>query len=349
MDDSRSVASAALEKAEILNWHPRHGTYPSMSSIPFCSPERIQLAIEDTPPGDDKKAPETVLYLAYGSNLSAETLLGMRKIRPLSRVNVSVPILRLSFDLPGVPYREPCFANVAFRKLPEKPDTHKANQSLGPSDPGYEWDGQLMGVVYEVTLKDWRKIMRTEGAGSSYREIVVPCLPIKSKAGVLGKPSYADMPETFPARTLYASDISDDGKDVTGNRKWLYYLARSRQRPNPGYAQASARYLKLLKDGAREHDLPEVYQKYLASLQPYTITRRRQNIGQFLFLGSWAPLLIFLLMTMGYLADESGQLPGWLAGAVAGLFNLMWTSYDAFYKNVFGDGERTEAEKQIKH
>ena len=188
LDGGPSVASAALDKAELTNSHPRHGTYPSISSIPITSHERLVTATEDTAPGVDDESPDTVLYLAYGSNLSAETFLGMRKIRPLSQVNVSVPILRLTLDLPGVPYREPCFANVGFRELPEKPTipdpTKPKLPPLDPSDPGYEWDGHLMGVVYEVTKKDWRTIMRTEGAGSSYKEIVVPCIPIKPKIAV---------------------------------------------------------------------------------------------------------------------------------------------------------------------
>ena len=349
LDGGPSVASAALDKAELTNSHPRHGTYPSISSIPITSHERLVTATEDTAPGVDDESPDTVLYLAYGSNLSAETFLGMRKIRPLSQVNVSVRILRLTLDLPGVPYREPCFANVGFRELPEKPTipdpTKPKLPPLDPSDPGYEWDGHLMGVVYEVTKKDWRTIMRTEGAGSSYKEIVVPCIPIKPKIAVPETPGFPSLPKPFFARTLYASYMPDGGHDDPRKCTWWYRLTQGRQRPNPGYAQASARYLKLLKDGAREHELPDVYQKYLASLEPYMLTHRRQKIGQVLFLGAWAPLLIIFLTMTGLMADETGKLPGWLAGGVTAMFNLMWISYDSVYSKIFGDGERTEAER----
>lgn len=116
-----------------------------------------------------------------------------------------------------------------------------------------------MGIVYEVTLKDWRTIMRTEGAGSSYKEIVVPCIPITPSPGV---------PRPILARTLYASHADDDGQTCA----WWRRLTVGRRRPKAGYAQPSARYLKLLRDGAREHGLPESYQRYLASLHPYTMT-----------------------------------------------------------------------------
>lgn len=349
LDDGPSVASAALDKAEVSRRHPRCGSYPPVSSLPFTSTQRLDQAAEDATPAPGEEAPATVLYLAYGSNMSAETFLGVRGIRPLSQVNVSVPTLRLTFDLPGVPYREPCFANVGFMKLPEVPKLPDPTKPpklppLDPSQPGYEWDGRLMGVVYEVTLKDWRTIMRTEGAGSSYKEIVVPCIPIKPKLTVPEKPTFPDLPHTFLARTLYASYTPNCGDDDPRKRKWWHRLAMGRQRPNPGYAQASARYLKLLKDGAREHGLPESYQEYLASLQPYTITHRRQMIGQIVFLGAWAPLLVFFLTMTSFLADETGKLPRWLAGGVSGMFNLMWMSYEAIFKPVFGDGERTEDE-----
>lgn len=35
-------------------------------------------------------------------------------------------------------------------------------------------------------------------------------------------------------------------------------------RSEEDYAQPSTRYLKLIRDGAREHELPEEYQEYLA-------------------------------------------------------------------------------------
>ena len=76
--------------------------------LPCTSPSRLSSTSNE----------KTVLYLAYGSNLSAETFKGNRGIRPLSAVNVHVPSLNLTFDLAGIPYIEPCFANTQYRTPP---------------------------------------------------------------------------------------------------------------------------------------------------------------------------------------------------------------------------------------
>ncbi|KAF3926481.1 hypothetical protein AA313_de0207930 [Arthrobotrys entomopaga] len=111
---------------------------------------------------------ENIRYLAYGSNLSAETFLGKRGIKPQSQVNVRVPSLTLTFDLAGVPYKEPRFANVRARET---------------------GDQELIGVVYEVTPEDYRTILTTEGG---YNVIKVSCIPLTPVEGI----------ETFEANTL---------------------------------------------------------------------------------------------------------------------------------------------------
>lgn len=327
LSNTESVASAALDKAEISARQPARGSYPPVSSVPTISSERLAKAAEDACPSSDSSATDTVLYLAYGSNMCAKTFLGARGIRPLSQVNVAAPSIRLTFDLPGVPYKEPCFANVGFRNVPEKQKGRHAE--LIHQD--MEWDGGLIGVVYEVTQKDYRTIMRTEGAGSSYKEIVVPCYPIGPKE------TFPKGPSSFLARTLYAAYTYNDDE-----KSWWQRLFDGRQRPDPNYAQASLRYLNLLRDGGREHNLPASYQKYLASLHPYIATRWTQKVGQGLFLVLWAPMLILFLTMSEFLADETGNLPPWLAKGVAMMFNGMWMSYDAVFKPIFGDGERTE-------
>ncbi|KAH6608470.1 gliotoxin biosynthesis [Trichoderma cornu-damae] len=339
-----SPAVAAVEKTETTEQHPATDSHPPVSSIPTTSPKRLAQAAEDAP-RDVAQAATTVLYLAYGSNMSAETFLGRRKIRPLSQMNVSVPLLRLTFDLPGLPYKEPCFANVGYRKLPEKPQLPDPLHPpivppLNPPKPGLEWDGGLMGVVYEVTQEDFRNIIRTEGGGSGYQEIVVPCLPMPADVGVPEKPSFPGLPKPFLARTLYAPYIPLD--PGSGQKNWWSRLIAGPHRPNPDYAQPSARYLKLLKDGAREHELPQIYQDYLASMQPYTATTVRQKMGQSLFLLFCTPLLMYILVVTRIFADERGKVPRWGANTVSASFGIMWYSYDKVFISIFGDGERTE-------
>ncbi len=393
--DADDTAVWSLKHIQILwSWvagSPPRAPPPPVSSIPCTSAQR--LSERDVSPSPSpcepilakslqQKAPiqpKTVLYLAYGSNMCAETFLGRRGIRPLSQINVAAPSLDLTFDLPGIPYREPCFANTALRKIPGKkppfdppkfppgmPDRppieppFARNEDDNETDVGRArrpavWDKGLYGVVYEVTTEDYAKILATEGGGSSYHDILVPCLILPPSVRVPEQPTLPVPPRPFLAHTLYAPrlpSVPDDGDNGNTNTNssttptFLRWLFHRTHRPSPDYAQPSARYLKLLCDGAREHDLPAAYQSYLASLQPYTITSRRQTIGQVLFLGFWAPVLIVLMLSGRAFADERGRSPGWVMAGTTAMFNLVWASYDWVGKRVFGDGERTEGAEE---
>jgi len=273
---------------------------------------------------------KTILYLAYGSNLCSETFRGSRGIKPLSSINVHVPSLNLTFDLAGIPYTEPCFANTQYEH-PSKPTLPP------PSSTDYHkdrWKKGLIGVVYEVTPEDYRTIIATEGGGASYQDVVVDCYALpKDTKTVNPHPSGP----TFKAHTLLAprSPTQTQILNSINGRAPI-------QRPDPSYAQASARYLKLITDGAEEHSLPEEYTHYLYNIRPYTITTYRQRVGQVLFLGFWAPLVMASLGLGKVFAGKDGRIPSWLAKLIGILFTLMWCTYDRGFKRVFGDGERTE-------
>ncbi|KAK3395429.1 hypothetical protein B0T20DRAFT_34711 [Sordaria brevicollis] len=252
-DDDRDIPSATLKHLEYLP--PSTPTTPalskSLSGIPRTSRARLsQPDVSPTPfpdgpielglpstEGSDFPSSSTVLYLAYGSNMCAKTFLGMRKIRPISQVNVSAPSIRLTFDLPGIPYLEPCFANIALRKLPKKPPVvpippldppklpppgqpQPPSKNSGDSNSGSSGDwnmetGGLIGVVYEVTTEDYARILATEGGGASYHEILVPCIELPAPVRIPEHPR-PDLPKPFLARTLYAPqlpDVPDDPKD----------------------------------------------------------------------------------------------------------------------------------------
>ncbi|KAM0207252.1 hypothetical protein ACHAQD_001144 [Fusarium lateritium] len=350
---SENVLGAVLRKLTALTQRPEPKKYPSIASIPRTSAERLAQAAEDHVVDRDHPAPKTYLYLAYGSNLCAETFLGVRGIRPLSQVNVSVPTLELTFNLPGIPYREPCFANVDYRKLPEKPKL-PPKVPLPPFEPPQpphsdqiQWDEGLIGVVYEVTEEDYSTIIRTEGGGAGYKEIVVPCIPLPPKVSIPEKP-YPDIPRPFMSRTLFAPQIPDkDLPDDPRKHKWWYRFLIGPQR-EPGYAQASVRYMKLLKDGAKEHELPDGYQRWLHSMQPYTLTTMRQRIGAYLFIFFGGLLFSMIILLSKIFADKSGKIPQWLAVAMTATFSVAWMVYDNFFKPIFGNGERTEEEGESK-
>ncbi|ROT35672.1 hypothetical protein SODALDRAFT_329041 [Sodiomyces alkalinus F11] len=353
--------------------------YPPISSIPPTPDSRLRA-----PP----TTATSVLYLAYGSNLCAETLLGVRRVRPLSQVNVSVPTLDLVFGLPGLPYTEPCFANTALRKVPGLPDPSKPpkippitppftasgsslndamDDRLQKKDARIErgkqpqqkgWTHGLFGVVYEVTHEDYATIIATEG--TAYTDILIPCFPLAPRMGLPEKPPI-DVPKPFLAHTLLAPaipDAPDGGNGGIGvdtdsdspdspedpRKKWYWRFIRPHFRPDPDYAQPSARYLKLIKDGAREHELPEDYQEYLQTLQPYRVTNWKQEVAKMLIGLAFGPFLIVSMLLARSLADKKGRAPLWLVIFMGMVLNLVWAVYDAILKPVFGDGERTQKE-----
>ncbi|KAH7312457.1 hypothetical protein B0I35DRAFT_480912 [Stachybotrys elegans] len=350
MSEPKACSVAAIRRNVADRWQKPRPHAP-IAAIPQTSPERLAQAQDGDAPHSS-----TRLYLAYGSNLSAETFLGHRGIRPLSQVNVTVPTLRLTFDLPGLPYWEPCFANVAFRKLPEKPKLPIPGQppKIPPFEPPHhdqnvsDWNGGLVGVVYEVTSEDYDTIIRTEGGGSSYKEVVVPCIPIPPRFATPEKPPFPELPKPFFARTLFAPYLPNtDEPDDPRKDKWWYRFVTRPVRPAPDYAQASPRYLKLITDGAREHDIPEEYQLYLQSLTPYKPTTCWQQVGKYLFL--LAMLIPFLLIApLVFLVGKKANYPPWMATLLAVAFNLTWMLYDNVFKPIFGDGERTQEEEESR-
>ncbi|KAL4929192.1 uncharacterized protein BDV17DRAFT_262049 [Aspergillus undulatus] len=285
-------------------------------------------------------AQTTVLYLAYGSNLASKTFLGMRGIKPLSQLNVVVPELRLTFDLPGVPYIEPCFAGTHFRRTSEAMDGEKASDAANTSGKhtllqNEDWDqdrytGPLIGVVYEVTLRDYAKIIATEGGGRGYKDIVVTSYPFPENYNPADP--IPEQPATQPvkAHTLLSPAAIKDLMQPSSHAK-----------SSPRRAQPSARYLGLIKTGAEEHNLPLVYREYLSQIQPYRRTTMRQKIGMFVFLVTWAPFLLAVLAIQKIFARPDGRSPEW-AGRFSDFVKVgMWSSYDYVFSRAFGDGERT--------
>ncbi|KAJ5887602.1 hypothetical protein N7495_007643 [Penicillium taxi] len=285
----------------------------------------------------------SVLYLAYGSNLASATFLGMRGIKPLSQISALVPGLCLTFDMLGFPYVEPCFAGTRFRGL----DSEGTTLTFGNDDQDYEfistredlekatmrqytWSKPLVGVVYEVTLADYAKIIATEGGGRGYQDVLVDCYPFAEDY----KPTdpVPDIPQTkvFKAHTLF-SPISDEAQS-TQSHKW---------RLNPNYGQPSSRYINLIITGAKEHDLPVSYRDYLEGIHTYHITTIRQKIGRGLFLLLWGPTLMSLMFISKLMAGPDGRCPSWLRSLTSFVVEAMWTNYHSFFKPIFGDGERT--------
>jgi len=381
--DSGNRGLAALSTIKTLDATPTQA-YRSKSwttRLPPISATRLaQSPAPSTPSAvlPSEKPPSTILYLAYGSNLSAETFQGNRGIHPLAATNVVVPSLVLTFDLPGLPYSEPCFANTAFRTPPPPPPSPSpplsssspplppiqtylpatANATddektpfLSPRhnhQPELPWPHGLVGVVYEVTPADYAHIIATEGGGASYTDITIPCHPLPR--GTARVPDHPTTPP-FLAHTLFApaDDPPPDAPiaaDETAKAEQAGNVGMKGRltRPGPHHAQPSPRYLALITTGAAEHAFPPDYTAYLHSLHPYLITSTRQRLGQFIFLGIWGPIVaaVFMLAKLAGRGKGDGKSPRWVVWLTGKLFESMWRFYDGGFKEVFGEGERTE-------
>lgn len=341
----RAVATACLIKQSF--WR-RTRSY-THAKAPQTSATRLEASLDDA--AFDLQREEhlvsnnrskTVLYLAYGSNLSIETFRGKRGIKPISQINVQVPCLRLTFDLPGIPYAEPCFANSGSRDPENDPPT-ESRTVLNEKTPLLQatsekeeyrkdaWHKGLIGVVYEVTPEDYAHIIATEGGGAAYHDILVYCHPFASADPHAPVPRNPTLPP-FKAHTLFAP-ATPPGEPPKHRGRF--------QRPDTSYAQPSARYLKLITDGAAELDLPHEYREYISSIRPYTMTSAKQRVGQFVFLSLWAPLIMATLAMAAIFQDEDGKSPEWLVTVSGAIFKGAWDSYDNFFKKLFGDGERS--------
>ncbi|KAF9884645.1 hypothetical protein FE257_001398 [Aspergillus nanangensis] len=343
-----------------LNRRRESTTKQSLESDTHLTEHLPADILTDAHNNGDSSSDKSVLYLAYGSNLASATFLGMRGIKPLSQINVVVPRLRLTFDLPGIPYAEPCFAGTRFREVPcrkadsdvdydiiDKDMSEKTPlMSDGRSDTS---DRSLIGVVYEVSLADYARIIATEGGGRGYRDVVVDCYPFADNYDPADP--VPECPNTTPFKAHTLMSPASDG-DVNKNFETESHQqtssppSRTRRtrpvlRPTPGYGQPSPRYLNLIITGAAEHDLPTSYRTYLSQVQPYRATTIRQKVGKVVFLSLWGPLLLLTLSLSRLLAGPDGRSPLWLMEFSDAIFLGIWSSYDHVFRKIFGDGERT--------
>lgn len=290
----------------------------------------------------------TVLYLAYGSNIASKTFLGSRGIKPVSLINVYVPELRLTFDLAGLPYEEPCFATTRYRHIRNNDSDDKVEDSglgeekktplLSPegcSDERKRWHKPLIGVVYEITFDDYAWMIATESGGRGYNEAVVDCYPFPDAYNPADEVPDCPTTQPFKAHCLLSLIADQDDEDSLSAQDF-------RIRPDPTYAQPSVRYLSIIIAGAEENNLPLSYRAYLSQLHAYRITTTRQHIGRAIFLVLFGPLFKFILYLTRVFAEPDGYSPAWLALVASVGHACMWSCYDLVFARVFGNGERAE-------
>ncbi|KAG8844763.1 hypothetical protein FRC20_003396 [Serendipita sp. 405] len=229
--------------------------------------------------------------------MSEKSFLERRGIRPLKSLVVNAPEVELSFNLPGMPYVEPRFANVTL------------NAETDDGGPKHPWGKGLIGVAYYITLEDMAQIFRTEGGGSSYQIIQVDCYEI----GGTG--------QKVRANTLFAND---------------------KRRLRNQLGQPSARYMNLLRTGAKEKSLPKEYQDYLENVETYHRTNRLQIFGLVILGSVLLPVFLLGVLVGRLLQNKKGESPRWIQRIKQTIFRGGWAIHDAVLKPLFGSGEVTE-------
>ncbi|KAF9429029.1 hypothetical protein BGZ76_001950 [Entomortierella beljakovae] len=269
-----------------------------------------------------EEEPETIWYLAYGSNMDPKILTGWRKIQPIESKLVVVPGYWLSFDFNGVPFVEPCFASV-LKQDPSR--MHDRNYALSvhnrccygqkfnwrPDRLELSYPPKLQGVAHRITMSEWKQIVQTEGGWgynipTCYKKITVECWVVNSL-------------ERLPAQVLVAGPAT----------------IKSRCQP-------SLRYKDILVAGAAHHGLDQVYQDYLARIIPYQCSGTRSKLAKLVFMIFNFPMIIawrlVLRVNRGRPADKHIPPPFWLAWYFDKASRFSNKTHDLFIAPIFGSG-----------
>ena len=92
--------------------------------------------------------------------------------------------------------------------------------------------------------------------------------------------------------------------------------------------------------GAREQDLPEEYQQYLAGLPTFSaLDSMRWKIGSLFFRKLWQPATSAVQKGSRKLKGEYGQVPAWFLVVFDILLHILWFQHDFVFAPVFGRGD----------
>ncbi|KAG0248501.1 hypothetical protein BG011_010211 [Mortierella polycephala] len=279
--------------------------------------------------------PETIWYLAYGSNMDPKVFSGRRKIKPLESRVVVAPDYWLSFDINGFPYVEPCFASILkmdrsrFHDIKYAQEIH-ARTKYGqdfvwdekhPQHPLRSYPPVLQGVAHKITLRDWQLVIQSEGGWghdvpTGYNQIQIGC-------------KIMDTDEQISAHVLEARPLSVKS-----------------------HCQPSARYKNLLTSGAAHHGLDPAYQSYLARVVPYECVGIRPRMARVIFMAVNTPIIFAFAMMFwrnkGKTPDQMTTPPYWIASMFDKASRFSAAVHDCIMEPIFGSGRCSSVEHQIK-
>jgi hypothetical protein len=241
---------------------------------------------------------QPIHYFGLGSNMSRKKLqnrgINGTKIEILRMEAARVPNYRLAFSLRGFPPLEPAMGSL---------------ESIGDSGhaPILAYHRpECHGALVKLTAENYEKLMRsegidpnpTEGQRQGYEEIVVDAFP------------YGPFRRSVPAVALRARPQSRLSHD----------------------ACPSARYMKILREGAHELGLKPCYQKYLADhpIQELTPWQKKQAFYNLMVVWSLSfrlkirslSRLQSRLLYLAYSGPNEGAFQRWLSQVMTAIILL---------------------------
>ncbi|GAA5900788.1 hypothetical protein JCM5296_004895 [Sporobolomyces johnsonii] len=282
------------------------------------------------PPSDELHTRRLVLY---GPHLYPPRLAHLlRSTKPISSSTVLVPDAYLAFDVPGVPFLEPAFANAIVQgyndegdwreELGEKAKDADERQSTAykkwvwdRSCPGMEFrealPPNLEGIAYELSEQDWPVVLSAVAAASpSTPSSLVPvrCIPFTG-----GDPSNSSEP--FTAHIL----VANPALQAAG-------------------LQPTQQYLNLVLRGAFFNTLSREYLAHLILLRPYTLSPLQKLTRALVRLLLLPSFLIF------HVPSKLLGIPAWaqLGGALGGVGARTLRKLEASVRGVVGSGYRND-------
>ncbi|KAI9506143.1 hypothetical protein BX070DRAFT_232298 [Coemansia spiralis] len=280
-----------------------------------------------SPSNDSRHEEEKVWYLGYGSNMSSKVLSGRRQVFPVESLPVVVKGYQLTFDMAGLPYWEPGFGTIqpvntksnsadhiiadgldstdaSKRRLLDGIARNEYSAKEGERMPDCQAGSPLHCIAHLITRKEMDHIINTEGGNGhpdfGYQVVEVEC-------------------QTY------------DGKPITGVTLIDKDTRLTRRHP-------SARYHKILLDGAAEHGLSPEYIERLAAIMPYTASTFGQKTGKWAMLVIGLPLALPVIISSMAALIFKVKVPLIMAAYGEWTKRVLWTLHDYVFAPIFGAG-----------
>ncbi|EMD58408.1 hypothetical protein COCSADRAFT_103921 [Bipolaris sorokiniana ND90Pr] len=200
-------------------------------------------------------------------------------------------------------------------EIPGTPYSEPAYTSIRPiTDVDDEKTREVIGLAYLITAEQYVHLVASEGGGIAYADIAAPAIP-----------------------------ATESDELITGSEFVVRTLGTILRRVPS--SSPSARYMKLLTDGAADAKLPEEYCNYLHNIPKYEQPKdMRRRIGAMLFLAFWHPVMLLVeRMTMASLGPD-GNAPAGVGQVVRFVVYIMWAWHDCVHAPIWGRGDGMDAQ-----